>query len=835
MAPRRPSVCKPERTSKTPLKGPLRSQSLAALSLFLALASCQSPRPSVEKKVVGGGNPLSENASSADRSEFHGSTRERLLFDFEEVGTGWRAFGQGTPEVIYVESTTAISGDKSLAYVNSAMGPFGGLVAPFQVDLTGYDRISLRALCDPESNTKMALGFKDLDGEVWLHTERHSLNEDVQNSENAGQEIYWELRGHKFMLTDRGNGTGNRTLDFNALAEIQVVFFNEDSDGAPRAVEYVIDSFVVTDNNPRVRHKHDQVVLFDFEVPDASWFAFGPGNPEVRRPTLKSVPGSDYELEYANTRMGRFGGLIHSMDIDLSKFHWIAYTVTATTDMGRGQVAVEFKEEDGDVWTSKPTPVQERRQRMRVGLHGGEFELTVFEAEQSNFRQDLDRVTEIRFIFLNDSDETEVSAQFRIDDIVMRGFGVSDIEEIYVLDRFDGGPFRWRGTVREEEDIFESSREPGALSYHHHPPNYTVPWPQTEYVIRMDNDVDLSLFDLLSLRIKSAFAKSTSRVSVRLTDRNGAQWRHGLRGAPSSDYQTFEFDLNRDHFWAVGGETKSKIDFKEIKEIGISIFRAVDTIRTKVAIDSLLAKRKCQRNNDGDIDCGTCAIRYEHQSYETGRGTERHCTPPINHCEAVNECLDDDGCCPLGCDDNADNDCTCARIRWQPNPDLIDEAVSSSDSHWSEFGDRIFKVGCVWESHRDTSSCHESFLRFHLQNAPFWGTYIRKAWLKLKQAPQEYGTPWATAGRGHWIRSVDEPWSENHIAYDERPRRGRWEGPSGQYGYWDVTELMQQWMNGSRNNYGVSLYSGDQHHTFWKADGASSITNRPYLDVNYCY
>lgn len=117
---------------------------------------------------------------------------------------------------------------------------------------------------------------------------------------------------------------------------------------------------------------------------------------------------------------------------------------------------------------------------------------------------------------------------------------------------------------------------------------------------------------------------------------------------------------------------------------------------------------------------------------------------------------------------------------------------------------------------------HRSLARFDLSDIPN-GSHISRARLELYcwLASSGDGDMDIAAHRisGYWTEmgaTWDNTASKCAEAYDTVTVPDGWEG-SGEYYYWDITELVQAWVNGTYSNYGVMLkgYEGPNDAMRW--------------------
>ena len=149
----------------------------------------------------------------------------------------------------------------------------------------------------------------------------------------------------------------------------------------------------------------------------------------------------------------------------------------------------------------------------------------------------------------------------------------------------------------------------------------------------------------------------------------------------------------------------------------------------------------------------------------------------------------------------------------------------------------------TWVSSAATDTTR-SLLRFNLNSIPA-GAKILAATLSLQRESGSGSNEPVTAHR------ITNPWSEDSVTWNRRQTGINWDssgadfdstviattpvGPNNQRYEWDLTSLVQSWVDGSHPNYGVILIAGIPGlvgHRFYTSDEAQ-LDRRPDLIVTY--
>lgn len=128
-----------------------------------------------------------------------------------------------------------------------------------------------------------------------------------------------------------------------------------------------------------------------------------------------------------------------------------------------------------------------------------------------------------------------------------------------------------------------------------------------------------------------------------------------------------------------------------------------------------------------------------------------------------------------------------------------------------------------------------TFIAFDLTGAPFLNATIKLARLQLTPYFVSVIDPKISAS------SIDAPWGEMTITYDNVPATGAWVGPVQPFtsnAFWDITPLVQQWVTGQTANNGVVLehtaLGNNTDALFYSSDAAVPLAKTPALFVQYC-
>ena len=149
-----------------------------------------------------------------------------LLFSFEAPDNGWKAFGHDNPSVVSADQSNPKFGRGALVYRNTAMVRFGGVTYPLQeaMDLSEFAQVRFYAMTAADashSDSTVAFGFQDEDGEVWLARVRKPVTTSYETME-------FQLNPGAFELVEAADG--NRLPDFGAVAAITLLFFDANPD-----------------------------------------------------------------------------------------------------------------------------------------------------------------------------------------------------------------------------------------------------------------------------------------------------------------------------------------------------------------------------------------------------------------------------------------------------------------------------------------------------------------------------------------------------------------------------------------------------------------------------
>jgi hypothetical protein len=136
---------------------------------------------------------------------------------------------------------------------------------------------------------------------------------------------------------------------------------------------------------------------------------------------------------------------------------------------------------------------------------------------------------------------------------------------------------------------------------------------------------------------------------------------------------------------------------------------------------------------------------------------------------------------------------------------INDEGAMEGDMNWGDWPSMDIGYDADFDLGR-----HRGLVRFNLAEIPD-GSHISRARLKLYcwLASSGDGNMNITAHRisGYWTE-MGATWNNTAHkcaeAYDTVTVPDGWEG-LGEYYYWDITELVQAWVNGTYSNYGVML------------------------------
>ncbi len=158
-----------------------------------------------------------------------------------------------------------------------------------------------------------------------------------------------------------------------------------------------------------IRNTAGHEVIFDFEDNAEGWTAFGNGDPLVFHAESEHAYAGQRALRYQNHLFKRFGGVLHSRELDLSGYNKIRYS--AKSIHGEGFVAIELVDKDGDVWTQSPrSRMTNTYATVEVDLGRSGFELTNRVPGQGNFELDLGEITQINFVFSAQGENTTFEA-----------------------------------------------------------------------------------------------------------------------------------------------------------------------------------------------------------------------------------------------------------------------------------------------------------------------------------------------------------------------------------------------------------------------------------------
>jgi len=139
----------------------------------------------------------------------------------------------------------------------------------------------------------------------------------------------------------------------------------------------------------------------------------------------------------------------------------------------------------------------------------------------------------------------------------------------------------------------------------------------------------------------------------------------------------------------------------------------------------------------------------------------------------------------------------------------------------------------------NTSKEHyRSYLQFNLETLPV-GAVIANADLKLYQ----YNTS-GTEDLSVGLHLVTESWEENSINWSNQSHFGTVETKvsviAGESTWisWDITSLLQEWLDGSHPNHGIVLcdeeeYTGETYFSYHSSDYTTDSLLRPKLEIIY--
>ncbi|KML07875.1 DNRLRE domain-containing protein [Rossellomorea marisflavi] len=132
-----------------------------------------------------------------------------------------------------------------------------------------------------------------------------------------------------------------------------------------------------------------------------------------------------------------------------------------------------------------------------------------------------------------------------------------------------------------------------------------------------------------------------------------------------------------------------------------------------------------------------------------------------------------------------------------------------------------------------TSGTQYSYLQQNVSHLS--GAKIDSASFNIYTAHSYY----PSTATGLWIDAVNAPWSPSTITWNNKPASSVITSTNvykGQWAKFDVTATVQQWVNGTKPNYGFKLHTNGNGQTFWKKFYSSeNSSNKPYLSVTYSY
>ncbi len=499
-------------------------------------------------------------------SERRQPVRVLELFDFERGTTPWQAFGLGNPSVRWTQPLFGtILGRTSLGYHNTAMSTFGGLWMPFTTDLSGYDEFGFLVRAHRSIPGRVALGFKDQDGEVWRQRTPTAIAGTHDTNVLSEMRVKVSLARENFIITDRGPGGGNLKPDLGALAELQFVFF-DDEPGVPNEVLYTLDRIYARDNDAEVRSSNEDM-LIDFEDGHDAWFAFGAGTPEAA-PVASGMGEGKLALGYANSHKMLFGGLVREFTHDLSGYSEISYLVSRTGESMSGEVMLELKEESGDVWAQTVrTSIRTEAQKVNVALDRSGLTLIDRVPGQSNFALDLDQISEIHFIFFDIHPSAPDRVHYIIDDVVGTKTKADEREEVE-LASFDFGASSWRYAGEGRPSISSAwnaaaYKGNGALRY--------TDGDRWGEVILWSSSRITDYSDVEKVAFYARAARGSSRISLRLREGGGREFRHVLQLPVGDTYERLEFEIDPRHFRQVLSDSDSTINLSNITHIMFAV------------------------------------------------------------------------------------------------------------------------------------------------------------------------------------------------------------------------------------------------------------------------
>lgn len=132
-----------------------------------------------------------------------------------------------------------------------------------------------------------------------------------------------------------------------------------------------------------------------------------------------------------------------------------------------------------------------------------------------------------------------------------------------------------------------------------------------------------------------------------------------------------------------------------------------------------------------------------------------------------------------------------------------------------------------------TSGTNYPFMKFSIQG-DFKGAVIDSAQLAAYVTHSYY----ATEKTGLWVDEVKSKWLADDLTWNNKPTSKKITSTTvarDQWAYFDVTDTVQAWTNGTRNNYGFKFHTNGNGKTYWKKITAGESTNKAKMVISYHY
>lgn len=161
----------------------------------------------------------------------------------------------------------------------------------------------------------------------------------------------------------------------------------------------------------------------------------------------------------------------------------------------------------------------------------------------------------------------------------------------------------------------------------------------------------------------------------------------------------------------------------------------------------------------------------------------------------------------------------------------------ASERPYQNFGRSGLFLG--YNLNGDVFGAERIFLHFDVEAYLPAGAVIDDAQMVLYLA---YANPAGDAPMATYVRRIDEPWGEYTLTWNQEPEWGPIYdkftdvGATPDTGYaWDLTDLVQQWVDGSQTNYGVELFGDERvqqrERSFYARETGTALY--PQLVVDY--